>query len=162
MRAGVAGDLGVEDDETGLQLGDPNPNPLAMLLEQLAALAFGSNALGAQRRVAQHLPDRHSRRFQAAEKFDPGKDGRVVVALLRSVSRGIGEQPNPLVIADRVGCQPRTPGEFADLHKRLSVVTTRMRLGLRARSKSSGEFGRRRRAGREIHLDFDLSSRERR
>ncbi len=88
-----------------MQFGDPFPDAFAMLLEQLAAFSLGRRAAVPKRRVAQHLADRHPGGFQAAEKFNPGKDRCVVVALPRPIANGVGNEPDPLVVADRVGCQ---------------------------------------------------------
>ena len=78
-------------------------NPLAMLFQQGAAVGFRAVAALPERGVAQHLPDRHAGRLQAAEEVDPDQDGGVIVPLARAVPVGIGQEPDPLVVADRVG-----------------------------------------------------------
>ncbi|MBB4003825.1 hypothetical protein GGR03_002906 [Aurantimonas endophytica] len=118
--AGIASDLGIEDEKAGLQFGDMGSDTLAMFFEHLPARRSGHVAFRTERRVAQHLADRHAGRFQAAEKFDPRQDGCVVVPLSRAVTISIGKQPDPLIIAKRVGRQTRPPCELADLHGSLS------------------------------------------
>ncbi len=41
--AGISGNLGVEDEERGLQFGDMCADAVAVLLEQTAALSFRFN-----------------------------------------------------------------------------------------------------------------------
>jgi hypothetical protein len=74
LGAGIAGDFGVEDEKAGFQLFDMRPDALAMLFEQFAALRLRRDTTILQLRIAEHFPDRHPRRFQAAEKLDPGED----------------------------------------------------------------------------------------
>jgi len=99
---GISGDLGVEDEKACLKFGHMGTNPVAVLFQQRPAIGASAGAEFPQCRIAQHFPDRHSRRFQATEKFDPDEDGCVIVPLARSIPVGVGKQPDPLVIANRV------------------------------------------------------------
>ncbi|OJW63712.1 MAG: hypothetical protein BGO65_08940 [Afipia sp. 64-13] len=71
---GVSGNLGIEDEEAGLQFGQMRADTLAVLFEQRAALRFRANAALPQGRIAQHFTNRHSGRFETAEKFYPNQD----------------------------------------------------------------------------------------
>jgi hypothetical protein len=102
VRSGISSDLGVEDEKTGLQLGDTRPNPLPMLPEQLSALAIGPAPLFAQRCIAKHFPDWHSGRLETTDKFDPGQDGCIVTALARRIADRPGQQADPFIITDGV------------------------------------------------------------
>lgn len=93
-------------------------DPRTMLFEKLTAFGFRPHTTFSQGCIAQHVPDRHPGRFQTAEKFDPDQDGRIIVPLARSVPVSIGKQPDPLVIANGMGGQPRTLRQFTDLHER--------------------------------------------
>lgn len=90
---------------------------LAVLFEQRAALRFRADAALPQGCVAQHFPDRHPSRFKTVEKFYPDQDRCVVVTLARSIPVGMGEQPDPLIVADGVGRQSRTLRQFTNLHE---------------------------------------------
>lgn len=118
-RAGVAGDLGVEDEQGVLKIGDMGTNALPMLFEQLTAFGFRARAAFPQGGIAQHVPDWHPGRFQPTYEFDPCQDRQVIVSLARTISVSMREQTDPLVVTDRVGGQPRAPGEFTDLHDNL-------------------------------------------
>jgi hypothetical protein len=102
VRSGISGDLGVEDEKAGLQLGDARPNPLAMLPEQLPALVIGNAPLFAQRRIAKHFPDRHSGCLETTDEFDPDQDGCIVAALARRIADRPGQQADPFIITDGV------------------------------------------------------------
>ena len=86
-----------------MKFSDAGMHPFSMLGQQVATLRFRDDAAFPQGGVAQHLPDRHPRLFQPTEEFDPDKDGRVVVPLTGMVPVRVGEQPDPLVVADGVG-----------------------------------------------------------
>lgn len=73
-----------------------------VFFKQNPALIQGFHAAFPQACVAQHVPDRHSGRFEAAEKLDPYQDGRVVFALMGGVARRMRQQPDPFIIADGV------------------------------------------------------------
>ena len=120
MLAGISGDLRVEDEKAILQLGKPRPDAFAMPLQKRTSLGFRARSLLPQGRIIQHLADRHSRRLQAAEKFDPDQDRCVIVALPGPVAIRIGKQPDPLVVADGMGRQAGAFRQFADLHGSLS------------------------------------------
>lgn len=94
-------------------------NPLTLLLQHFTAFGFRADAAFPQSRIAQHVPDRHPGRLQAAEKFDPDQDGCVIVPLARSVPVGIGKQPDPLIVTDGMNRQSRTLRQFTDLHEYL-------------------------------------------
>jgi len=114
--AGIPGDFVGEDMKAGLQFGDTLPDAFAVLFEQLAPFGLGRRAAVPERRIAQHLADRHPRRFEPAEKFNPNQNRCVVVALPRLISNGVRKEPDPLVVADGVGCQTRTLRELSNLH----------------------------------------------
>ena len=135
--AGIAGDLAVEDDEAGGQFCNMGADGIAMPLQQGATLDFGAGAFFPQRCVAQHLADRHSGRLEPAQELDPGQDRGVVVTLAGTIAVGVGQQPDPLIVANRVGRQSATLRQLTDLHAHLSLVTTRGKLRVRAHSKSS-------------------------
>jgi hypothetical protein len=117
--AGVSGDFLVEDEKAILKFGNLGTHARAMLFQQSAALRFSLDAAFPKFCIAQHFPDRHPRRFQAVEKFDPDQDRCVVVTLARLVPIGIGKQPDPLVIADRMRRQTRAFRQLTDLHEHL-------------------------------------------
>lgn len=79
------------------------PHLLAMVFEQLAPFRFRAAALLAQGGVAQHFADRHPGGFQSPDEGNPREDRSVVVALVRMVTVGIGQQANPLIVADGMG-----------------------------------------------------------
>lgn len=72
--AGVTGDLGVEDEERGLQLGNMGSDALTVLFQKVTALRFRADAALPHGCIMQHFPDRHSGRSQTAKKFDPDQD----------------------------------------------------------------------------------------
>lgn len=94
-------------------------NAFTMLFQHFASFRLRADAALPQGRIAQHVPDRHPGRFQTPEKLDPDQDGYVIVPLARLVPVGIGKQPDPLIIADRMGRKSRAFGQFTDLHKHL-------------------------------------------
>lgn len=96
-----------------------SPNLLAMLLDQAPPFGFGADTAFPQGRIAEHLADRHAGRLQTAEKLDPDENGCVIVPLARPVPIRVGQQPDPLVIADGMGGKSRALGEFTDLHASL-------------------------------------------
>src|SRR5262245_28978220 len=120
FRFGITADLGVEDEKTGIQLVDVGTHAFTVPLQQRAPLGLGAAASIPEFRVKQHVPDRHTSRLQSAEKLDPHKDRGVVVASAGSISVGVRQQSDPLVVADRMGSQSGTLREFADLHACLS------------------------------------------
>lgn len=113
---------------------------LSVLLQHFATRCFRSEALFPQGCIVQHFADWHSGRLQAIEKLDPDEDRRIVVAVSGLVPVSIGEQPDLLVVADRVGRQPRTFCQLANLHRRLLLITTPDKLQVRVRSKSRSNF----------------------
>lgn len=119
------------------EFGDMGANTFAVLRKQLAPLGFGVRATCSKVGVAEHFPNRHSRRFQAVEKLDPPQDGRGIIPLAGVVTVGKGQQPDAFVIPKCVRRKPRAFCQFTDFHKH-PVVQTPRRLGLRAYSKSSG------------------------
>jgi hypothetical protein len=96
--AGIAGDLGVEDGKAGLKLGHTRPDFRPMPFKQNSTFLLGCQATLTQVRVAQHLPDRHAGRLEAAEKVDPYQDGGVVVASMGGIAGRTRKQADPLVI----------------------------------------------------------------
>jgi hypothetical protein len=74
FRADIAGDFGVEDEKAGLQFGNISSHAFPVLFEQLPAFVLRRRATTPKSRIAQHLPNRHSSRFQATEKFNPDQD----------------------------------------------------------------------------------------
>jgi hypothetical protein len=98
----ITGDLGIEDEKTGLEFGHLGTYSLTMVFEQFTALGFRFDPTLAQARITQHVPDRHSGCFQPTKKFNPDQNRRVVVTMARSVTLSKREQPDPFVIADRM------------------------------------------------------------
>lgn len=88
----------------------------AVPFQYRASLCLGVAASIAKLRIKEHFPDRHAGRLQAPEKLDPEEDRGIVIALAGLVPVGIGQQPDPLVVADRMGRQSGTPCQFTDLH----------------------------------------------
>jgi hypothetical protein len=119
VRAGVAGDLRVEDEEAVPAIGDPPPHLLAMLFEQPPTFRAGHGPSRPQVRVAEHLPDRHPGGLESTEETDPSEDRCVVVPPTGAVPIGVGKQPDPLVITERVSRHSGPLREIADLHGRL-------------------------------------------
>ncbi len=115
---------------------------LSVLLQRFATRCFRSEALFPQGCIVQHFADWHSSRLQAVEKLDPDEDRRIVVAVSGLVPVSLREQPDLLVVADRVGRQPRTFRQFANLHRRLLLITTPDKLQVRVCSKSRSNFTR--------------------
>lgn len=115
---GITVDFLVESEKARLQFGDLRAHGIAMRREQRATLGFGRAPGGAQFGVTEHALNRHAGRFQAAEKTDPFEHRTVVRALARRVARGVGNESDALVIADRVRRQTRERGQFAYLHVR--------------------------------------------
>jgi hypothetical protein len=74
FRADIAGDFGVEDEKTGLQFGNMSSDAFPVLFEQFSAFGLRRRATIPKSRISQHLPNRHSGRFQATEKFNPDQD----------------------------------------------------------------------------------------
>jgi hypothetical protein len=103
ISVGIAGDLRVEDEEAVLKVGDAPPHLFPMMLEQASTVRAGCRPLRPQIRVAEHLADRHSGGLEPAEEGDPSQDRRVVVSPSGSVPVCVGKQPDPLVVAERVG-----------------------------------------------------------
>jgi hypothetical protein len=101
--SGISGNLRVEDEKAGFQFVDVGADALAMLFKKFATFSLCRNTTIPQLRKAEHVPDRHSRRFQASEELDPDKNRSAVVTVTRLVPIRIGQQPDPLVIADSVG-----------------------------------------------------------
>src|SRR3981189_1435308 len=137
-RAGVASNLGVENEKAGLQFGNVGTDGRTVALQKLATLSLGAGAALPQCCVAQLVPDRHPGRLQTAEKLDPGQDRCVVVPLARLVAVSIGQQPDPLIVTDRMCCQSRAFRQFTNLHEHPSRSTTQRKLRVRVRSKSRG------------------------
>lgn len=84
--------------------------------QQLAAFAFGGGALRAQLCVAQHALDRHAGFLQAAEKREPVENRPVVGTLSGRVAQRERNQPDALVITDRMDGEPRHACQIANLH----------------------------------------------
>jgi len=81
LDVGIAGDLGVEDEKAGFEFGDASANLLAVPFQQQTTIGFRAGSRFAQRRIAQHLAERHAGSLEPAEEIDPGQDRGVVVAL---------------------------------------------------------------------------------
>src|SRR3954453_21525929 len=74
FHAGVSGDLGVEDEKTVLQFAKMRAYTHALLFQQRATFRFRPGAAVPKGGIAQHFPDRHSRRLHSVEKFDPDQN----------------------------------------------------------------------------------------
>jgi len=94
-----------------------------MFRQQLASGFLGCRTLGAKPGIAQHFLNRHAGRFEPAQELDPYKDGYVVDALTRSVSRRERKQSDPFVVANRMGRQARPFGDVTYLHGCILVST---------------------------------------
>lgn len=116
MGGRIAFDLGVESEKTRLKLGNVRTHGFAMRHQQLAAFAFRGGALRAQLCVAQHALDRHAGLLQAAQKREPIENRPVVGTLPRRVAQCKRNQPDALVVADRVDGKPRHACQIANLH----------------------------------------------
>jgi hypothetical protein len=121
-----------------LQFGNVGTDGGTVALQQLATLSLSADAALPQCCIAQHVPDRHPGRLQTAEKLDPGQDRCVVVPLARLVAVSIGQQPDPLIVTDRMCCQSRAFRQFTNPHEHPSRSTTQRKLRVRVRSKSRG------------------------
>jgi hypothetical protein len=121
-----------------LQFGSVGTDGRTVTLQKLATLSLSADAALPQCCVAQHVPDRHPGRLQTAEKLDPRQDRCVVIPMARLVAVSIGQQPDPLIVTNRICCQSRAFRQFTNLHEHPSRSTTQRKLGVRARSKSRG------------------------
>jgi hypothetical protein len=121
-----------------LQFGSVGTDGRTVALQKLATLSLSADAALPQCCVAQHVPDRHPGRLQTAEKLDPGQDRCVVIPMARLVAVSIGQQPDPLIVTNRMCCQSRAFRQFTNLHEHPYRSTTQRKLGVRARSKSRG------------------------
>ncbi len=136
-----------------MQFGNVGTDGRTVALQKLATLSLGADAALPQCCVAQLVPDRHPGRLQTAEKLDPGQDRCVVVPLARLVAVSIGQQPDPLIVTDRMCCQSRAFRQFTNFHEHPSRSTTQRKLRVRVRSRSRGNssqfiFGRGQGGGR--------------
>ena len=121
-----------------MQFGSVGTDGRTVALQKLATLSLGADAALPQCCVAQHVPDRHPGRLQTAEKLDPGQDRCVVIPMARLVAVSIGQQPDPLIVTNRMCCQSRAFRQFTNLHEHPSRSTTQRKLRVRAHSKSRG------------------------
>ena len=121
-----------------MQFGSVGTDGRTVALQKLATLSLGADAALPQCCVAQHVPDRHPGRLQTTEKLDPGQDRCVVIPMARLVAVSIGQQPDPLIVTNRMCCQSRAFRQFTNLHEHPSRSTTQRKLRVRARSKSRG------------------------
>lgn len=103
FRLGITADLGVEDEKGCLKIGHMGAHLFPMRFQKNPPRRAGSSALIAQGRIAQHLADRHAGGLQPVQKPDPHKDRGVVVPLTRGVTVGARQQPDPLVVTERMG-----------------------------------------------------------
>jgi len=120
----IGGDLLVEDAKAGIELGEIGPDPVAMHLQDPATLALGSGPLGPQPGIAQHLADRHAGRPEMADEADPDQDALVIVAPPAPPARGIGQEADPLVVADGMHAQPTGFCQVTDPHRLPSTSWT--------------------------------------
>jgi hypothetical protein len=134
--AGISGYFFVEDRQASFQFGGMGANPVAMVGQKLLALRIGRRPFGPQLRIAHHLADRHSGRFQTAKKCDPDQDGGVIIPVPGSVSRRTWQQPDSFVVADRVRAEAAAFREISDFHALSCLVTTPKVIRVGARSKS--------------------------
>src|SRR5580704_2263806 len=91
-------------------------DPCSMLNEKLSSVCLGGRTFRTQSGVSHHVADRHPGCLQALKKLDPWQDRRIVFSLPKPCARRPWEQPDPLVVPDRVGAQAGTPGKISDLH----------------------------------------------
>ncbi len=103
FRLGITSDLGVEDEKRGLKIGHMGAHLVPMRLQKNTPRRAGFGPLIAQGRIAQHLADRHAGGFQALQKPDPDEDRGVVVPLAGGITVDARQQPDPLVVAERMG-----------------------------------------------------------
>ncbi len=110
-----------------------------MHLQDLAALVLGAGPGRPQLCIAQHLADRHPGCPEMADEADPDQDTLVIVAPPAPPARGVGKQPDPLVVADGMHAQPAGFSQVSDPHRLPSTSWTTSHLRVRVRSKSTGK-----------------------
>ncbi|MDA9500553.1 hypothetical protein XI05_24350 [Bradyrhizobium sp. CCBAU 11357] len=114
--AGIAGDLGIKDEQAFPEFGKLRANPFPVDFQHLPSGCTGGFAFITKRRIAQHVPDRHSRGLEPTDECDPCEDRRVKVTLAGTIPVCVWQQPDALVIAQRVSRQAGSLCEVADLH----------------------------------------------
>lgn len=77
-------------------------NAGTVMLKQGATFGLRADTALAQCGVVQHFTQRHSGGLQTIEKPGPSEDRCVVITLAGAVPVGMRQQPDPLVITDRV------------------------------------------------------------
>src|SRR4051812_14100577 len=100
--AGIAGDLGIKDEQAFLEFGNLRANLFPVDFQHLPPGWPGGFAVITKRRVTQHVPDRHSRGFESTEEFDPFEDRCVKVTLAGTIPVCVWQQPDALIVAQRV------------------------------------------------------------
>lgn len=104
-----------------------------MLFQHLATILHRRVPSAAQLCKRLHLADRHMRRSQTQQKFDPSHIRCRIAPLASSRTTDRGDQPDALVIAQGVGRQARALGDFINAQMRFHGVI----LEVRVHSKST-------------------------
>ena len=104
-----------------------------VLFQHLATILHRRVPSAAQLCKRLHLADRHMRRSQTQQEFDPSHIRCRIAPLAPSRTTDRGDQPDALVIAQGVGRQARALGDFINAQMRFHGVI----LEVRVRSKSS-------------------------
>jgi hypothetical protein len=136
LLAGISGDLGVKDGKAGLQFGKIRPDFGPVLDQQGAAPRSTRRAFSPQHGITHHVADRHAGGLERSQKGDPCQNGLIIFPVVGTGPGSPRQQPDPLVIADRMGAEAAEPGQIADLHVLgLPVVTHRLvQVGVRFKS----------------------------
>jgi len=73
LRAGIAADLGIEDEKAGIEFRHMGADAFAVPLQHFAPRRFRA-ALRTQSGILKHLAYGHPGHFQAADESDPRQD----------------------------------------------------------------------------------------
>src|SRR6478736_2649497 len=98
---GIAGDLGIKDEQAFLKFGNLRANLFPVDFQHLLPGWPGSVAFVTKRRVTQHVPDRHSGGLEPTKECDPCEDRCVKVALAGAIPVSVWQQSNALVVTQR-------------------------------------------------------------
>lgn len=156
---------GVEPRGEGCELGDPGGYLGLLVLDQPRDLVVGRRAVGA-------APDREELEDLVAAEAEPpsprdeeelGGGVLAVLAVAGSGARRLGEEADPLVVADRRNRHPHRVGELGNAHPstvdlapRCSVKTLTLHPGARP-TVTPRTDGRSSRGGRHAHYSEDCS-----
>src|SRR6476646_7104521 len=114
--AGIAGDLGIKDEQAFLEFGNLRANLFPVDFQHLPPGWPSSVAFVTKRRVTQHVPDWHSCGLEPIEECDPCEDRCVIITLAGAIPVNVWQQPDALIVTQRVSRQAGSFCEVADLH----------------------------------------------